>query len=473
MKNIIEILGIIGTLLDFGTCIAILVLLILFTIQQNEYERIDSLIQQSLHQQPIAYFKVDDGTSTLKEKHTFFYWDGMLIRYSQGLQSTSTSLSGFNLTIWKNTTFISLNSTYYNYLTLLKQAKPYGEQCNEGYKPCGILDSFNQTLCLLENEICPLNQIELSNSSTPSDIFTNKNAVNITLLNDNKTYLHTSNAETTSPVMTEIVFGPESFCMNFEERKLGPPYYQYEYSSTEGICNEYAGSIINEHYISLDEYSKYNVYNENGIVTKIKDFLESFEESYPFEKIKDYKLHLYKSNYVGLNLTCLGDQELNEESFNVVKKYKKIIDDLIISVILILSFVVIFYFVGFPFGAGFNEESQFYMFIAGLCLSTIFIPLLSVSLGLFSSSFTNSIYKCAETPITEAFMKSETFSFKLMLISLSLHLFMVIIKVILILFARFKVCNKVDEWRKKQKEKKELAKLGFTKEESLAELKTY
>ena len=85
--------------------------------------------------------------------------------------------------------------------------------------------------------------------------------------------------------MTEIVFGPESFRMNFEERKSGPPYYQYEYSSTEGICNEYAGYIINEHYISLDEYSKYNVYNENEVVTKINDFLESFEESYPFEKI--------------------------------------------------------------------------------------------------------------------------------------------------------------------------------------------
>ena len=53
--------------------------------------------------------------------------------------------------------------------------------------------------------------------------------------------------------MTEIVFGPESFRMNFEERKSGPPYYQYEYSSTEGICNEYAGSIINEHYISFIE----------------------------------------------------------------------------------------------------------------------------------------------------------------------------------------------------------------------------
>ena len=120
MKKIIEILGIIGVLLNFGTCIAILVLLIIFINQQDEYERINSLIQQSLYQQPIAYFKVDDGTSALKEKHTFFYWDGMWISYYKGLQSISTSLRGFNLTIWKNTTFISLNSTYYNYFTLLK-----------------------------------------------------------------------------------------------------------------------------------------------------------------------------------------------------------------------------------------------------------------------------------------------------------------------------------------------------------------
>ena len=127
-------------------------------------------------------------------------------------------------------------------------------------------------------------------------------------------------------------------------------------------------------------------------------------------------------------------------------------------VILIVGFEFIYYFVGFSFGARFDEEEQFYLFIAGLCLSIIVIPLFSVSLGLFSSSFTNSIYKCAETLITEAFMKSEKLSFKLILISLSLYLPMVVIKVILILLARFKVCNKVDEWCKQQKEIKELKK---------------
>ena len=132
--------------------------------------------------------------------------------------------------------FYSQNLTYLNYFTLLEHAKPQNVQCDEGYKQCGVLDSFNQTLCLLENETCPLNQIELSKSKVPSDIFTNKDAVTTTLLNDNETYLHTSNAEINSPVITEIVIGPESFCFDFEERKLGPPYYEYERSSTNGIC---------------------------------------------------------------------------------------------------------------------------------------------------------------------------------------------------------------------------------------------
>ena len=177
----------------------------------------------------------------------------------------------FNLTLisWKNTTFISQKSSNYNYSTLIKRAKLPNELCDEGYKQCGLLDSFNQKLCLLENETCPLNQIELSNSSIPSDIFTNKDAVNTTLLNDNKTYLHTSNAETNSSVITGIVIGPESFCFNISERKLGPPYYEFERSSSEGYCTEYGGYKTDYHYVSIDNQRKFDVYNKNKIITKI------------------------------------------------------------------------------------------------------------------------------------------------------------------------------------------------------------
>ena len=127
----------------------------------------------------MAYFQVDNGTSTLTNHHNFFYWEGMnkiqecwCAAYNKNRCTRYecnplilNSVQGFNLTIWKNTTFISQKFTNYNYYTLIKHAKPPNEQCDEGYKQCGLLDLLNQTLCLLENETCPLNQIEISTSS--------------------------------------------------------------------------------------------------------------------------------------------------------------------------------------------------------------------------------------------------------------------------------------------------------------------
>ena len=390
-----------------------------------------------------------------------------------GCTTLVNSINEFYLTVWRNTTFIS--KTYknynYNYLSLLKHAKPQGKQCDKGYKQCGILDSFNQTLCLLENETCPLNQIELSNSDKPSDIFTNKSAVTITLLNDNKTYLHTSNAEINSTIITEIVLGPESVCLDSEERKLGPPYYENESSSTEGICNRYFGCEIDYNYISLDEYSKFNVYNENGIINKIQEFINY---SYPLEELNNYTLHLYKRNYIGFNLTCLEDQVLNEESFNFVKKYSLGIFGCNLFIIIIVFVQVFLYIIRFLLtydNDNNKEDSYFYLLIFSIPIS----PLLSLSFGLSLAS-RNLIFKCADTPIPEAFINSDKLDLTLIIVSFGLYIFMVVSNYIIYIINKdyvSNICDKISDYCKKQKEKRDLARLGFTKEETKAELKTY
>ena len=284
---------------DFLISFSVGVLIIVHFNFDWEYNSIEQYTKKSLIQQPMIYFNVDNGTNQIANQHIFSYWEGMnsiqkcwCEKYNKEkhyceyrkCQTVVDRVAGFNLPIWKNTSFVSQNSIYHNYFTLLKNAKPYRESCDEGHKPCGLLDSFNQTLCLLENETCPLNQIELSNSSTPSDIFTNKSAVNTTLLNDNITYLHTSNAEINSHIIIEVVFGPKSFCFYFNRRKLGPPDYWYEISSTSGKCTNYFGYEIDYNYISLDKYSKFNVYNENGIIPIIQGYLE-YSEPYPLEEL--------------------------------------------------------------------------------------------------------------------------------------------------------------------------------------------
>ena len=87
------------------------------------------------------------------------------------------------------------------------------------------------------------------------------------------------------------------------------------------------GYEIDYHYTPIDEYSKYTVYNENGIIPKIQDFIEYSEEPYPVKELENFTLSLYKQNYVGFNLSCLGEQELNEESTNYVKKDEETLFD--------------------------------------------------------------------------------------------------------------------------------------------------
>ena len=47
--------------------------------------------------------------------------------------------------------------------------------------------------------------------------------------------------------------------------------------------------------------------------------------------------------------------------------------------------------------------------------------------------------------ITEHFIKSEKLYFTLILVNLGLHLFMVVIRLIITLLARLKVCDKIDD----------------------------
>ena len=43
-----------------------------------------------------------------------------------------------------------------NYESLLKHS---GEQCEENYKKCGILDTLGNIMCIPENDECPINEV--------------------------------------------------------------------------------------------------------------------------------------------------------------------------------------------------------------------------------------------------------------------------------------------------------------------------
>ena len=65
---------------------------------------------------------------------------------------------------WRNNT---MNKTYQSFeIELLKDVISYGDNCSEGYKKCGSVNDFGDTLCLklAEDEDCPINNIKIDES---------------------------------------------------------------------------------------------------------------------------------------------------------------------------------------------------------------------------------------------------------------------------------------------------------------------
>ena len=338
---------------------------------------------------------------------------------------------------------------------MLKLAKPNGQPCDESYKQCGILDSLGQVLCWPENEECPINQIEFSTSSSPSDNFTNKEAVKVYPLNET-TYLHTSNAEINSPVISDIVIGPELFCINEDERGTGPPKYKYESSSSSGTCTKYLGHPTDYHYTAIDSSPKNEVYKQNGILSAISDF---FSHDYPLNKLHDYHLYLYKHNYIGFNLTCLGDTPLSSEAFQYTKEDENF-------VWLLNLIIVIFSFVQVIPASLLIPCYDRYMFRLCIVYSSgliITCPFVIFSFY-YSLGITNTIYDCAESTISQGMEKLLAEDFGLQLSSLCLFSLNVLVLLILIGYEQAccsRFCSKKDTLEDR-----------LVKEECIAELKT-
>ena len=194
-----------------------------------------------------------------------------------------------------------------------------------------------------------------------------------------------------------------------------------------------------------------NVYSENGIITKIQDFIEHPTWTYPLKKLNNYNLHLYKHSYIGFDLICLGNQELNEESFNFVKKYDVAIRILNVVVMLIN---LMWIFVG-PGSVDVARKEAYkgkdlFTCASLICIDfPISIPLLSVSFGLSLASI-NPIFKCTNDLITEKIIQAKNFEIMLTEISFGLYMFMIVINLIIVIIA-----NDYLGCYKKEKENKE------------------
>ena len=88
------------------------------------------------------------------------------------------------------------------YVNLIDNIINYNEFCKEGFKNCGFIDTLKHKLCLIKSDICPVNNIEISNNKNPSN---NKFNYQTLILKKNK-YLHFTNEDVNNNIISSLNF---------------------------------------------------------------------------------------------------------------------------------------------------------------------------------------------------------------------------------------------------------------------------
>ena len=184
--------------------------------------------------------------------------------------------------------------------------------CEEGYRPCGILDTMNNILCFPKKYNCPLNDIIISNNNNKSLL--DEGYDEISLNNSFSIYLN-ANENIERPIIItnfvsldkpwnheylNIIAYKDNKKDNKREKILFDeydifmrrvPFNNFPFISLSDILNweknnEYLKSMINK--VKLSE--SYYLYNKNYIGFKNYEELEQFKKIFKEDNYKDNPL---------------------------------------------------------------------------------------------------------------------------------------------------------------------------------------
>ena len=196
--------------------------------------------------------------------------------------------------------------TYFDYLT---NAKKENETCSEGYKQCGILDTSNNKMCLLNNQTCPINFIQFffySNDFIENPIFISLNAS-----------------------QKEPCFHP------YYSQDDNPFPLRKDYQLHQNCKEIYKGKSIDTRFTLNTNMSSIEYYMD-----------ERLTPLYEHEQLnnKNGAMSLYQIHYIGLNLSCYSTktEEYSEfKKLNIPKILKTYARSIIIYYMLTFLFILL------------------------------------------------------------------------------------------------------------------------------------
>ena len=169
-----------------------------------------------------------------------------------------------------------------------------GNNCPVNFKKCGILDSAERILCLLNDEAYPLNGFGISNSNPDSNYIGYEVKEVEDSTDGSKYYLYYTNNNVDGTIITEFKLSAGIPCA------LSSEINWYKYYNDEVVkeygCNSFIDNSKNSnryYQVSYGIINMRNLYKENGLTAPPNN-----------ENFGDPSVFLYVRNYNEINEVC-------------------------------------------------------------------------------------------------------------------------------------------------------------------------
>ena len=185
------------------------------------------------------------------------------------------------------------------------------EKCKIGYKNCGIIDTLEQQLCILENDNCPLYDIGIGEEN---DI--HKNNKDYIFHNESKIYYNNENYnETNKKIIGKLILNDGQPCYN-PNKKLWKKFINIEIEDNLKCDNKIFGKSTDDRYIERGEINYYRIYQDN-----LKYYLSLFNDKKV--EVQSNHISLYKREFIGINKECDKLSNFSEEKYDKIKYCQK------------------------------------------------------------------------------------------------------------------------------------------------------
>lgn len=297
------------------TIISILHFIFSFIFKITDFNNIIDTLESS----PLFNFHIDKQNCGADEYIKFYTWEGIKEKHYY-YTGTGKKRKRRSKTVIKGKSDINkINGRYFCYrrgmtykeLLYNGQIIKKNENCKDGYKNCGIIDTLEQQLCMPQDDECPLYDVGISEG----DNYYKDNADYTYEVNSRIYYNKNTYNEPNKKIIGKIVLNDGEPCYHFNET-LWRTFIFNEVGESHLKCGlEIFGKISDDRYTKIGDISYYMIYRDNINY----EYLSLFPEN----TIRSEYLSLYKREFFGIDKECDEKSEEFKVGYDKLKKSQK------------------------------------------------------------------------------------------------------------------------------------------------------